>query len=471
MSKRLASKTVGVRGVRRTIGSSHVIDASKSNARQATPVTARQVHRLLPQLQRRLQGRCLSVPTFRILLRRLLPPPGLARHPWKLPTQEESLELLRRAAASRPTGNASWNAKGTRYVDSFGGSDVSNVAGYVQRRVRGNQLKIKWHEYGARYRLREVQNGRFEITYSNEVKTVGCIASRKTMQLKVRSTRHSKSGKVKETEPSAPRREVIWDFEKCYWSKGVRPRETIQCRTLVLDPLNDVGVPQQPKWSIIYLHMFSLEGMRYEDFPHYFNAGTESIRIVCPTAPCKPQGCFQHWKEWNRRVRKYKHVRFRSWFDYLTDKVGRGENEIDFATLFETRRLIHAIIDQEVKRVGDPRRVILGGASQGCCMAIDAAFTYPGNLGGVIGLVGHLLGNTPLDPSKKSMPVHLFHETTDKEMNWKNYVSGTVKRMKSEGFNVISTRERDPSGCGHNIGEIEGQWIRRALRQITSPGS
>lgn len=76
-----------------------------------------------------------------------------------------------------------------------------------------------------------------------------------------------------------------------------------------------------------------------------------------------------------------------------------------------------------------------------------------------------LLGSTPLDYSKRAMPIHLFHEASDKEMRW-GWVEKTVHRLIDEGFNVTSKREADPTGCGHWIQDIEGTWIRGALKQI-----
>ncbi|CAE7881919.1 unnamed protein product [Symbiodinium microadriaticum] len=61
------------------------------------------------------------------------------------------------------------------------------------------------------------------------------------------------------------------------------------------------------------------------------------------------------------------------------------------------------------------------------------------------------------------MPLHLFHEEADKEMRWK-WVKSSVQRLIDAGFNVSSKRERDPAGCGHWIQEIEGTWIRSAMR-------
>jgi phospholipase/carboxylesterase len=229
-----------------------------------------------------------------------------------------------------------------------------------------------------------------------------------------------------------------------------------------------VGARTKPEWTLIYLHSFSNKGRDYKDFPHYFGIGGANIRVVIPSAPQQEQSCFKDWNVWKGERLGWRRIKFSSWFDYLTDKAGSSENHIDLASLLEMRSRLHSLIKSEVRRLGgNSQRVLLGGASQGCCVALDAAMTYPEELGGVIGCVGHHLSCTPLDVAKRSMPLYLFHEATDKEMQWK-WVKGTVQRLIDAGWKVYSKRESDPAGCGHWIQDIEGQWVRSALRRIVA---
>lgn len=217
---------------------------------------------------------------------------------------------------------------------------------------------------------------------------------------------------------------------------------------------------------MIYLHMFSLTADRYMDFPQFFGGHGAALRVILPQAPMRPQPCYDTWWEWNSRRGRHELKRHTAWFDYLTDSGGVRENRMDVSSLRETRQLLHAIIEQEVRRTGDPRRVIVGGSSQGCCTALDAAFTYPQTLGGVIGLVGNLLDCTPI--AGKDLPVFLFQEASDREMRW-SWVRKGVARMRRERCNLTLKRERDPSGGGHFIGHVEGLWVRSALRKIITP--
>uniref|UniRef100_A0A7S2H831 Phospholipase/carboxylesterase/thioesterase domain-containing protein n=1 Tax=Alexandrium andersonii TaxID=327968 RepID=A0A7S2H831_9DINO len=271
----------------------------------------------------------------------------------------------------------------------------------------------------------------FRVACVRAFKRIGCVATKSHLRVNV------------EGEQA--------DFKNCV---VFNPRQAVASTT--------------PRWTLIYLHSFSNRGTDYLDYPHYFGISGAALRVVLPTAPQLEQDCFKDWMVWRGERLQWRRIKFNAWFNYLTDRAGKCENDIDLESLLRMRARIHALIRSEVARLGgDAKRVIIGGASQGCCVALDAALTYPQELGGVVGLVGHVLGSTPLDPSKRSMPLHLFHEASDKEMNWK-WVKDTVQRLIDGGFNVASRREPDPSGSGHWIQDIEGPWIRSALRRIIS---
>ena len=92
--------------------------------------------------------------------------------------------------------------------------------------------------------------------------------------------------------------------------------------------------------------------------------------------------------------------RLQAWHDYFTDHGGdegrpEVEEEIDEAHVAWSRARIHAAIDAEVALLGgDHSRVAVGGASQGCCMALDAALTHPAVLGGVFASFGQVYACT-----------------------------------------------------------------------------
>lgn len=150
---------------------------------------------------------------------------------------------------------------------------------------------------------------------------------------------------------------------------------------------------------------------------------------------------------------------------------------------------IHRIIDEEAAKVGYENVFVGGlrhkiyqksfsntqnyffsqhilyngalGISQGCCTAIHVVLTYRHRIGGLLGIVGHLLTPTPLDDLDKSMPVRLFYGEDDDVMEWK-WIKHTVDRFIQSGANVRHVLE---PGQDH-WPSLEQDWIRSFLNEV-----
>lgn len=387
----------------------------------------RQAQRLLPRLYAATKGSNFDAQAFRAWL--------ATQVTSDLPTVEQASSLLTKLSQNRRHENkwrpapAAWMPTGIRFEDQEGEAHIQNVCGFDEKALGPSRI-MGWNEYGFVYRLtlQDAARGLYSVVRSKAFKRANGLVSKRTYNLDKKTS-----------------------FKSC----------------VVMD-LPPGRCISEPKWSLIYLHSFSQKGTEYMDFPHYFNVCGASMRVIVPTAPLLEQECFKDWYVWRGgHDPGWRRIKFNAWFNYMTDKGGVAENTICQESLLAIRDRLHKLIRHEVQRVGDPRRVIVGGQSQGCCAALDATLTFEQELGGFVGLVGHLLRSTPLplDDSKHNMPLHLFHEENDKEMRWK-WVQGTVQRLIDAGFNVSSKRERDPAGCGHWIQDIEGRWVRSALRQI-----
>lgn len=394
----------------------------------------RQAQASLPSLYSHTQGKDFGSQVWTSWLQKRLSGKAV-----QIPKAREAGALLRKLAQKRrlsgklvpPPGT--WKSHGVKYVDEEGSAGVDNLAGF-QQRVGEKSRMVSWNEYGLVYRLCRTgtpSRGTYAVVRTKAFKKMSSVVSKRDLRL----------------------RDDSFTFKS----------------SVVMDRRTPSAGSTAPRWTLIYLHSFSQKGKDYLDFPHYFSVCGASLKVVVPSAPLLEQQCFKDWNVWRGERLGWRRIKFNAWFDYLTDKAGSAENHICLESLLSMRENLHSLIRQEVKLAGDPKRVIIGGVSQGCCVALDAAMTYEQELGGVIGLVGHILGSTPLDASKRNMPLHLFHEASDREMRW-SWVKDTVKRLVDEGFKVHSKRESDPSGSGHWIQEIEGSWVRSALRQIIFGG-
>jgi len=269
--------------------------------------------------------------------------------------------------------------------------------------------------------------------------------------------------------PLARERHVVTAHSRVQKAGDRRKRIRIARGPCDLMPAIIFRPPAGPqRWTLIYLHGMGSSALgNYAERPHYFYDGSVALKVVVPTSPSREVSCFDTW--WYKSRGNWHMTKFRSWYDYLSNHDGAKEDAIDIESLLVVQRAMHSLIRQEARELGasGSSRIILGGKSQGCCTALDAAFSYPEPLGGFIGLVGHLLSCTPVEPNgpQRQMPLHFFHEPNDRTMRWE-WVSKAEQRIRKAGYTVHSRRLVDPEGHGHYIEGVEGAWIRSALRHI-----
>lgn len=355
---------------------------------------------------------------------------------------------------------------GFRFKDPSpkGSWGVDNLQGFSQKALGPagkHRIEFVWHDYMASFRLRT--QGKSFWHLQRTLATQAVVA---------------RVEQFKESSEAFPLPQVMYTVtakSRCNQAGDRRRHIKIKRRTVdllpavVIRPVLPAGPPQ---WTLIYLHGLGSSALgNYADRPHYFLDGSIPVKVVVPTAPSRELSCYPWWqkrKPSNGGPAQWHLQKFRAWYDYLTDNDGKREDELDLESLHEIRSAIHSIIEHEVFLLGgNARHVILGGKSQGCGTAVDAALTYPKPLGGVIGLVGHVLSCTPVDPGgvQAAVPMHFFHEPEDTIMQW-HWVQATEQRLRNAGYNVHSRHCRDPEGRGHMIEGVEGRWIRSALRSI-----
>jgi len=217
---------------------------------------------------------------------------------------------------------------------------------------------------------------------------------------------------------------------------------------MVIPPRND-----KHYLTLVYLHPFGsgFEGYTRDDYAQ------DWVRLVLPHAPYRPITC-------------YKNEPMASWYDYLTDYGGEAEDDLAEDTLDDTRSQLFQLLDAERLLLGEEnmsndicKRLFIGGCSQGCGVALDAALRYPVCLAGFIGVVGHCLSRTPLG-MHQGMPLHFFRKVDDQVMQW-SWVQGTLSRLREAGYAHLHLH--DPAPGRHNrSSSLEAGWIREAVGHI-----
>lgn len=225
----------------------------------------------------------------------------------------------------------------------------------------------------------------------------------------------------------------------------------------------DAEAGSKHECTLIYLHGCSCHASEYleDGFCLPWLKGEDRVpglRAVLPNAPVMEQP----WGEW-----------VSSWHGYASQRNNRVG---DAQSLADVRRRIGKLVYAEVERLnGEGHRVFLGGASQGCTVALDVYFRQARRLrlGGFVGSVGFipndhqgfsgasgLLESLIADKELTERPVWLQCATDDDEhVPWKSVVKPSLRRaMRLGGLEV-----REVSGRGHILDDWEGQIIKEFL--------
>ncbi len=158
----------------------------------------------------------------------------------------------------------------------------------------------------------------------------------------------------------------------------------------------------EPRATVIVLHGLGADGTDFLSFADEMKlAAVGPVRWVFPRAP-------------ERAVTINGGHRMRAWYDILGTDLVRREDE---AGLRESFAQVHALIDREVARGVPAQRIVLGGFSQGCAIALGAGLRYGQRLGGIVGMSGYLPLASTLDAERHAAnvltPLFLAHGRSD----------------------------------------------------------
>jgi len=165
-------------------------------------------------------------------------------------------------------------------------------------------------------------------------------------------------------------------------------------------PAVELNPPGGATASVIWLHGLGADGHDFAGaVPDLQLPETLAVRFVFPHAPEKP-------------ITINRGIPMRAWFDVLQPGRERG---IDFDQLLASTAEVHRLIDREIARGIDSRRILLVGFSQGGATCIHAALTCPRPLGGLATLSGWFpsAGLIEVHPANRALPVAVLHGSED----------------------------------------------------------
>lgn len=211
----------------------------------------------------------------------------------------------------------------------------------------------------------------------------------------------------------------------------------------------EVETGPQPELAVIWLHGLGADGHDFE--PVVPELGLDfGVRFVFPHAPVRP-------------VTLNGGIAMRAWYDIVA--LDRSGPE-DAAGIRASAAAVTRLVDAELERGIDARRVVLAGFSQGGAVALHAALREPRRLAGVLALSTYLPLADTLDAERASanadVPIFMAHGTDDPVLPIA-LAERSRDRLAAAGYAV----EWHAYAVGHGVDRDEidavGRWLT-ALR-------
>jgi phospholipase/carboxylesterase len=213
----------------------------------------------------------------------------------------------------------------------------------------------------------------------------------------------------------------------------------------------EVQTGPQPRATIIVMHGLGADGNDFVPVARELDlAAIGPVRFVFPHAPVIP-------------VTINNGYRMRAWYDVLGADLVRREDE---AGLRRSLASVEELLARE-KALGMPAgRIVLGGFSQGCAMALLTGLRHRERLAGIVGLSGYLplaaTTGTERSDANQLTPVFLAHGRQD-EIVTVDRAEASRDALRDLGYDVEWHDYPMPhSVCMEEIADLN-QWLLKVL--------
>ena len=201
--------------------------------------------------------------------------------------------------------------------------------------------------------------------------------------------------------------------------------------------------------AVVWLHGLGADGHDFEPMvPELGLPEDAAIRFVFPHAPAIP-------------VTVNGNYVMPAWYDILEMEIDR---RVDVPQLMASADAVARLIDREIERGIDSRRIIIAGFSQGGAVGLQAALTYPKPLAGLMALSTYFATADQIepDPANSGLPVLVCHGLIDSVVP-ETLGSHAHERLTTMGY--IS--EYKTYDMGHNLSLEEirdiSTWLQARL--------
>jgi phospholipase/carboxylesterase len=204
-----------------------------------------------------------------------------------------------------------------------------------------------------------------------------------------------------------------------------------------------------PSASVIWLHGLGADGHDFEPIVPMLDLDGLAVRFIFPHAP-------------ERSVTINAGMRMRAWYDMDPSKGPySGDADIRAST-----GAIEALLDREIERGIDSKRIVLAGFSQGGVMALHVGLRYRRPLGGILALSTYLHDHANLAQEcsfeNLDTPIMMAHGLMDPMIQITRGVSSREELLKLNYQVEWHEYAMGHEVCPQEIADI-GRWLLRRL--------
>jgi phospholipase/carboxylesterase len=171
--------------------------------------------------------------------------------------------------------------------------------------------------------------------------------------------------------------------------------------------------------AVIWLHGLGANGYDFIPIIPRLNLPEHlGIRFIFPHAPY-------------RSVTLNGGMAMSSWYDIYSLEKG---SKVDHEGIKNSNRAIVQLIDREIAKGIDSRRIILAGFSQGGAVALDTGLTYSKPLGGLMSLSSYFPTRDTIQPlADQNLAIALYHGTDDSVVT-EQLADLALKKLQAFGY-------------------------------------
>ncbi|MCO7223174.1 alpha/beta hydrolase [Pleionea sp. CnH1-48] len=214
-------------------------------------------------------------------------------------------------------------------------------------------------------------------------------------------------------------------------------------------PCVEVETQSDVTASVIWLHGLGADGHDFEPIvPELRLPASLGARFVFPHAPTIP-------------VTINGGMVMRAWYDILSMSI---EREIDEEQILKSSAAITQLIEREIERGIDSKRIVLAGFSQGGAVAYQTALSYDKPLAGLMTMSTYFATKDTIqvNPANQSLPIHVFHGTADPVVP-EILGQQAVQTLQELNFKpAYKTYPMQHAVCPPQIADIS-QWLQSVL--------